>query len=167
MNTKALCRSAFVWPTPPKTHSKHLTSVGGGLPSCHVVGLWFSRCAAFTSGTSSTWELGSNANSQALPPNQKLEVRTRSLSFSRPCRCFWCKLKLDNRDCRRIVGVWIENCFQWGHHFCPSILSGCFGLTLTVPGRYLICRPPCLCRCHGDMMPSQTLLSGGRVGRGM
>lgn len=82
-------------------------------------------------------------------------MRTGNLCFSSPCRRFWCRFKFEHRGYREIMGVWTGKYFPWWHHFCPSVLHGCFGLTLTLCGRYLICIPPELCalwRC--DALPN-------------
>lgn len=78
---KALCRNAFVLLATSKVCSECLQSVGGDLQSFYITDQWFSKCGPLISNISITWELVSNANSQAPPWNQKLEMRTRNLFF--------------------------------------------------------------------------------------
>lgn len=137
-----------------------MTSICRKRPSIiHIIGLRFSKCGPWTRNTGITWNY-EQCNSQALPQNQKLEMRLNSPCFSSPSS-FWCTLNSDNDCYSQIVGLWAGNCLQGWHHFFPSVLNGCFGLTVTCAWPTL--EPWVLWRC--DDFPIQTLSCGGRVGR--
>ena len=81
-------------------------------PASHCLAAWFSKCGPWTSNTSITWELASNADSWS-PLNRKFWDGAQQ-SVNRPCRWFLCVFKFESHCWSGMSLSWFPHVFSDG-----------------------------------------------------